>query len=181
MLKLNTKCWISAFNAQGSRGIIVLQVGAVKTYVAAVEALRKKERQDETQEPSKLMVFWVSPPQSPLECYVLFWQVFKKSHPVIYDQTQGTGAVFSWLYSVYWCCLFLTLLSALVLCFPDFTQCTGAVFSWLNGYLWCPSVLIIIVLPVCFHALHRSFHKFPRRWCREFPRWEINVTIFKKF
>jgi hypothetical protein len=29
----------------------------VKIYVAAVEALRKKERQDETEEPSKLMVF----------------------------------------------------------------------------------------------------------------------------
>jgi hypothetical protein len=58
MLKLNTKCWISAFNAQGSRGIIVdVHVGAVKIYVAAVEALRKKERQGETQEPSKLMIF----------------------------------------------------------------------------------------------------------------------------
>jgi hypothetical protein len=33
-----------------------VQVGAVKIYVAAVEA-RKKERQGETQEPSKLMVF----------------------------------------------------------------------------------------------------------------------------
>jgi hypothetical protein len=30
--------------------------------VTAVEALRKKERQDETQLPPKLMVFWVSPP-----------------------------------------------------------------------------------------------------------------------
>jgi hypothetical protein len=58
MLKLGTKCWISAFNAQGSRGIIVaVQVGVVKIYVAAVEPLRKKERQGETQEPSKLMVF----------------------------------------------------------------------------------------------------------------------------
>jgi hypothetical protein len=46
MLKLSTKCWISAFNAQGSRGIMVtVQVGAVKIYVAAVEELRKKERQ----------------------------------------------------------------------------------------------------------------------------------------
>jgi hypothetical protein len=40
------KRWISAFNAQGSRGIIVaVQAGAVKIYVAAVEVLRKKERQ----------------------------------------------------------------------------------------------------------------------------------------
>jgi hypothetical protein len=38
------------FNAQGWRVIIVVvQLGAVKIYVAAVEALRKKERQDETQ------------------------------------------------------------------------------------------------------------------------------------
>jgi hypothetical protein len=35
----------SAFNAEGLRLII----GAVKIYVAAVEALRKKERGDETQ------------------------------------------------------------------------------------------------------------------------------------
>jgi hypothetical protein len=66
MLKLGTKFWISAFNAQDSREIVVgVQVGAVKIYVAALEALRKKERQGETQEPSKLMVFWVS---LPLEC-----------------------------------------------------------------------------------------------------------------
>jgi hypothetical protein len=40
------KCRKSAFNAQGSTVIIaVVQVGAVKIYVAAVEALRKKERQ----------------------------------------------------------------------------------------------------------------------------------------
>ncbi len=46
MLQLSTKCWYSAFNAQGSRLIItVIQLGAVKIYVAAAaEALRKKER-----------------------------------------------------------------------------------------------------------------------------------------
>jgi hypothetical protein len=49
---------ISAFNAQGLRGIIVpVKVGAAKIYVVAVEPLRKKERQGETQEPSKLLVF----------------------------------------------------------------------------------------------------------------------------
>jgi len=38
------KCWNSAFNAQGSRVIIVVvQVGGVKISVAAVQALRKKE------------------------------------------------------------------------------------------------------------------------------------------
>jgi hypothetical protein len=47
--------WNSAFNAQGSRLIIVVvQVGAVKIYVAEVEALRKKERQDETQFTTKI-------------------------------------------------------------------------------------------------------------------------------
>jgi hypothetical protein len=35
------------FNAQGSRVfIVIVQVGAVKIYVAAVEALKKKERGD---------------------------------------------------------------------------------------------------------------------------------------
>jgi hypothetical protein len=49
-----------SFNAQRLRVMIVaVQVGAVKIYVAAVEALRKKERQDETQLPPKLLVFWV--------------------------------------------------------------------------------------------------------------------------
>jgi hypothetical protein len=50
------KCWNSAFNAQGSRVIIVdVQVGAVKIYVPAVEALRKKERGDETQFTTKIV------------------------------------------------------------------------------------------------------------------------------
>jgi hypothetical protein len=49
------KCWNSAFNAQGSRVIIVVvQGGAVKTYVAAVKALREKERGDETQFTTKI-------------------------------------------------------------------------------------------------------------------------------
>jgi hypothetical protein len=44
------RCWNSAFNAQGSRVIIIIvQVGSVKIYLAAVEALMKKERQGETQ------------------------------------------------------------------------------------------------------------------------------------
>jgi hypothetical protein len=50
LLNLSMKCWNSAFNGQGSRVIlVVVQVGGVKIHVAAVEALRKKERQDETQ------------------------------------------------------------------------------------------------------------------------------------
>jgi hypothetical protein len=39
------KCWNSAFHARGLRVIIVVvQVRAMKIYVAAVEALKKKER-----------------------------------------------------------------------------------------------------------------------------------------
>jgi hypothetical protein len=49
------KCWNSAFNAQGSRVIVVVvQVGAVKISVAAVQALRKKKTQDETQFTTKI-------------------------------------------------------------------------------------------------------------------------------
>ncbi len=51
------KCWNSACNAQGSRVItvVVVQVGEVKIYgAAAEEALRKKERQDETQFNTKI-------------------------------------------------------------------------------------------------------------------------------
>jgi hypothetical protein len=49
------KCWNSAFNAQGSRVItVIVQVGAVKIYVAAVEALRKNEKPDETQFTTKI-------------------------------------------------------------------------------------------------------------------------------
>ncbi len=44
------KSWNSEFNAQGSRRIIVavVEIGEVKIYVASVEALREKEREDET-------------------------------------------------------------------------------------------------------------------------------------
>ncbi len=42
------KCGNSTFNAQGSRVIIVVvQVGAVKIYVAVVNALRESKRSDE--------------------------------------------------------------------------------------------------------------------------------------
>jgi hypothetical protein len=54
------KCRKSAFNAQGSRLIIIaLQVGAVKIYAATVKTLKKNERQDETQFITKTEV---SPP-----------------------------------------------------------------------------------------------------------------------
>jgi hypothetical protein len=72
MLKLSTKCSVVTLNAQGLRGfIVVVQVGAVKIYLAAVEALRKKERQGETQEPR-----WFSEVHSPLNANVLFYRIF---------------------------------------------------------------------------------------------------------
>jgi len=55
------KCRNSAFNVQGSRVIIAaVQVGAVKIYATSVDALKKKERQDETQ--------FTFPLSAPLEC-----------------------------------------------------------------------------------------------------------------
>jgi hypothetical protein len=51
LLNLGMKC----VNAQGSRVIIlVVQVGAVKIYVAVVQALRKKETEDETSFTTKI-------------------------------------------------------------------------------------------------------------------------------
>ncbi len=82
------KCWNPTFNARGSRLIIVLvQLGAVKIYVAAVEALRQKERQDQTRFTHQN--WWFSEFHPPLNGN----ESFLKSHPV-YDQTQGSGAVF---------------------------------------------------------------------------------------
>jgi hypothetical protein len=49
LLNLSMKCWNSAFNAQGSRVIIVVEQVGVKIYVAVVQSLWKKETQDETQ------------------------------------------------------------------------------------------------------------------------------------
>jgi hypothetical protein len=49
------KCWNSAFNAQGSRVIIVVVlVIAVNIYVAAVQVLSENERQDETEFTTKI-------------------------------------------------------------------------------------------------------------------------------
>jgi predicted proteasome-type protease len=45
----------SAFHAQGSRVFrLVVQVGAVKIYVAVVESLKEKERRDKTQFSTKI-------------------------------------------------------------------------------------------------------------------------------
>jgi hypothetical protein len=64
------KCWNSAFNEQGSGVIVVpVQVGAVQYFVAAVEALSKKERRREIQFTTKIDGFPnFTPPPSPFEC-----------------------------------------------------------------------------------------------------------------
>ncbi len=67
----------------------------MKIHVAGVEVLREMERQDET-------TFCVSSKFQPhLNANVVFLQVFKKSHP-IFDQAQGSGAVFSLLQRYRW-------------------------------------------------------------------------------
>jgi hypothetical protein len=71
--------------------MIVVLVGAVKIYVSAVEALRKRGKQDETQ------FCEFQTPTPAFYANVLFLQVFFESHSM-YDQTQGSGAVFSLLY-----------------------------------------------------------------------------------
>jgi len=60
-INLSMKCWNSAFNAQGSRVIIVVvQRGVVKIHVAAaVEVLRKKKREDENQFTTLEKLVWV--------------------------------------------------------------------------------------------------------------------------
>ncbi len=83
------KCWKSAFNAQGSKLIIVaLQVGAVKIYAARVEALKKKERQGETHFTTKTGV-----PHPWMLMFFLVGLYFFEFLPM-YDQTQGSSVVF---------------------------------------------------------------------------------------
>jgi hypothetical protein len=85
LINLSMKCWYSAFNAQGSRLIIVVvQLGAVTIYVAAVEALRKKERQDENSVCHQN--WWFSEFHPPLNANVLFCRCFfLESHNSICD------------------------------------------------------------------------------------------------
>jgi hypothetical protein len=67
----------------------------VKIYVAAVKALRKKERQDETQFITKMDVLWVSPP---LNANVLFCRFILNLTRFMTKLREGFGALFSLLY-----------------------------------------------------------------------------------
>jgi len=78
------RCWKSAFNAQGSRLIVVaLQVGAVKIYATIEEALKKRKDRVKLSSPQKL--------RSHQTWMLMFF--FWESHPT-YDQTQGSSVVF---------------------------------------------------------------------------------------
>ncbi len=90
------KCWNLAFNAQGSRVILVLVVVGLKIYVAAVEALRKKERGYETQFTTKIGGKISLGPGLPV---ISFWKI---SFPVIclthnYAETGHSRPVIAWL------------------------------------------------------------------------------------
>jgi hypothetical protein len=93
------KCWNSAFNARGSKLItVIVQLGAVKIYVAAaVAAFRKKERQDETQFTTKIDGFLSFIPR---------WMLM-----------HFFGVFFFWNLN-----LCMTKLRVLVLCFSCFTD-----------------------------------------------------------
>jgi hypothetical protein len=95
VINLSMKCWYWAFNAQGSRLIIVVvQLRGVKTCVSAVEALRKKERQDEIQFTTKIDGFLSFIPRWMLMyCFAGFSE---------------------WPNSGFWCCVFLTLRITLI-------------------------------------------------------------------
>ncbi len=72
----------------------------MKIYVAAVDAQRKTESQDETQFTTKIDSSLSSNPSAPHSWNVPLFRFLKHlcGHPV-YDQTQGSGAVLSLLYS----------------------------------------------------------------------------------
>jgi hypothetical protein len=66
----------------------------MKIYVAAVEALRERERRWNSVYHQNLMVFWALP----YWMLIYFFVVFFLSITPIYDQTQGCGAVFSFTF-----------------------------------------------------------------------------------
>jgi hypothetical protein len=107
------KYWNWAFNAQGSRRIkIAVDVGGVvKIYVAAMEALRKKEREGETQFTIKIDGFlsFTSPPPPPLSS----------------SNVNVLVCRFFWKFI-----LCTTQLRVLMLCFPYFTDNSFVRILW---------------------------------------------------
>jgi len=89
MLKLSTKCWIWAFNVEGSRGIIVaVHVGAVKIDVAASNGGTQEKRKTGWNWGKSFTPSWM---------LMYFFAGFFWISPCV------------WPNSGYWCCLFLTL------------------------------------------------------------------------
>jgi len=92
------KCWNSAFNAQGSRVIIVVvHVGAVKIYVAAVEAARRSWKRKEGMKlsfPPKLVgkLVWV-----PVISFCKISFAVKRLIPY-YAETGWSRPQIAWLY-----------------------------------------------------------------------------------
>ncbi len=111
------KCWRSALNAQGLRLImVVVQLGAVKIYVATVEAVKENEREEETQFTTKIDGFLSFIPHWML---IYFWAGFWKISPCVWP---------NWGLR---CCVFLTLRITLLQ-----RNCDEAVAHALIG-VWC--------------------------------------------
>jgi hypothetical protein len=90
-LNLSMKCWNSAFNARGWRLIIVVvQLGAMKIYVTAVEAAQEKGKTGWNS--VYYQNWWFSDFHPPLNANERFCGFFFEFH-LVYDQTQGSGFV----------------------------------------------------------------------------------------
>jgi len=105
MLKPSTKCWISAFNAQVSRGsTVAVQVGAVKIYVNGGAQEKRKTRWKLRNNFDGFQSFI-----PPWNANVLFWRFF-------FNPT-----------------LCMTKLRVLVLSFPDFTDIPNITLAIVHG------------------------------------------------
>ncbi len=100
LLNLGMKCWSSAFNAQDLRVIVVVvQVGTIKIYVAAVEALEKGKRGWNSQFTTKVGGKLVFVPD------ILFSKIsFPVTHLMPYHaETDRSRPLIAWLYSKLYC------------------------------------------------------------------------------
>ncbi len=130
------KCWNSASNAQGLRlAIVVAEVGVVKMYVAAVEALTEKERQDETQ-------------------FTQNWW-FSEFHPAPWILLYFLAGFFENL------TLYMTKLTVPVLCFPYFmvnsnAHCNRSAKKFPSHIYNEPQPFVWEKLPFLFNGSHIS-------------------------
>ncbi len=113
----------------------------MKIYVAAVETLRNKERQGETQETIKIDSFLSFAPTWMLMYFFAgsFW-----ISPCVHDQLRVLGAVFSWLHGyLYYVTRFGGLFSCIFRFFLDGKdEITCWFHFWLcKFHLWCESTV----------------------------------------